>query len=289
MDNLTLSKEIKVKPQDMIVSSTDKKGNIIYANDIFCEVAGYSRAELIGKPHNIVRHPDMPKVVFKILWDTVLDGKPVDAFVKNRKSNGDYYWVKATVIPTVRDGEIVKITSYRKPINDFAKSYVIDLYAKLVEYEKTHSVQESLEFTLQYLEDRGLTYQQFVNRLTLSHGVDIVNIVDQTMFKHAHIIFKAHILNAVKHNHSDIKVVSHEMCDFGKKLAQLANEPFAKTKEWKELLKHHEDVHKALGEYVKKAQSGASTLELKDSIKNVDRDTGAIFDNLKQLVNNYRG
>lgn len=289
MGNLENGKEIKVKPEEMIVSSTDVKGNIIYANDVFCDVAGYTRDEVMGKPHNIIRHEDMPKVVFKILWDAVLDGKIVDAFVKNKKSNGDYYWVKATVIPTVKNGKVTQITSYRKPLNSFAKDYVIDLYAKLVEYEEHNSVDESLSFVLQYLEDRGLTYQQFIDRLSQSKGVDIVNIIDEVKFKNAHIIFKAHILNAVKHNHEDIEVTSSDMCELGRVLIKLENESFTKKNEWKKLVEHHEHVHTTLHKYVDKAKDGASVSELNKIISTVDDDTNAIFGNLTKLVDGYKG
>ncbi len=289
MDEMIISREIEVKPEDMIVSSTDKKGNIIYANDIFCNVVGYSREDLIGKPHNIVRHADMPKVVFKILWDTVLKGKPVDAFVKNKKSDGDYYWVKATVIPTIKNGEITQITSYRKPLNNFAKSYVIELYAKLVEYEKTHSVEQSYAFVGEFLKERGLTYQQFIDRLSLQKGVDIVNIVDQVKFRNLHITFKAHIIDAIKNKDNNIEVVGHEMCEFGHMLKKLSNEPFTKTKEWQNIVEYHESVHKTLHKYVDRAKSGADESELKTILTKADEETNEIFKSLTQLVDGYKG
>jgi PAS domain S-box-containing protein len=82
-----------------LVSKTDTKGIITYVNDLFCEVAGYSREELIGKPHNIVRHPDMPKAAFKNLWDTIQAGEVWSGKVKNRKKDGGYYWVDANISP----------------------------------------------------------------------------------------------------------------------------------------------------------------------------------------------
>jgi len=82
-----------------LVSETDSKGNIRFANDDFCKIAGYSLEELIGKPHNIVRHPDMPRKAFKSLWDTVKRGEIWTGYVKNSVKNGGYYWVYATVYP----------------------------------------------------------------------------------------------------------------------------------------------------------------------------------------------
>jgi aerotaxis receptor len=88
-----------LKSDDFLVSQTDEKGTILFANDDFCKIAGYTIDELIGKPHNIVRHPDMPKVAFKDLWDTVKQDKIWRGYVKNRTKDGGFYWVFATVYP----------------------------------------------------------------------------------------------------------------------------------------------------------------------------------------------
>ena len=96
-----MSQEVKLSIDTMIVSETDAKGNIIFANSDFCDIAGYTIEELIGKPHNIVRHKDMPKAAFEDLWKTVKSGKPWKGFVKNATKSGDYYWVFATVFPFV--------------------------------------------------------------------------------------------------------------------------------------------------------------------------------------------
>ena len=123
--------EIEITEKDMIVSTTDKKGIILYANDMFCKVAGYERKDIIGQPHNMIRHPEMPKVVFKLLWERVLKGEMLYAFVKNISKNGDYYWVKAYVKPVMKNGTVVKITSYRKPLNDYAKNIIIEVETAL--------------------------------------------------------------------------------------------------------------------------------------------------------------
>ena len=88
-----------LKSDDFLVSQTDEKGIIIFANDDFCNIAGYKLSELVGKPHNIVRHRDMPKAAFKDLWDTVKKGNVWTGYVKNSTKNGGYYWVYATVYP----------------------------------------------------------------------------------------------------------------------------------------------------------------------------------------------
>lgn len=107
-----MSKEIKLQNSAMIVSETDEKGNIIYANEDFCQVCGFTKEELIGKPHNIVRHQDMPKVAFKGLWDVIKAGQEWRGIVKNKAKNGDYYWVKAYVY-SVNDGDKKRYISVR--------------------------------------------------------------------------------------------------------------------------------------------------------------------------------
>ncbi len=94
-----MSKELKLGLDSFLLSETDEKGIIRFANDEFCKFAEYNLDELIGKPHNVVRHPDMPKAAFEDLWKTVQSGKPWKGFVKNKTKNGNYYWVFATVFP----------------------------------------------------------------------------------------------------------------------------------------------------------------------------------------------
>src|SRR5208337_1146296 len=85
---------------DIIVSKTDLTGRITYANKVFCDICGYSEAELVGAQHSIIRHPDMPRAVFKLLWDTIQEGREIFAYVKNMAKNGDYYWVFAHATPS---------------------------------------------------------------------------------------------------------------------------------------------------------------------------------------------
>jgi len=94
-----------LKDTDFLVSQTDAKGKILFANEDFCKIAGYTLEELIGKPHNIVRHPDMPHAAFKDLWDTVKSGKVWKGYVKNKTKSGGFYWVFATVYPNIACGD----------------------------------------------------------------------------------------------------------------------------------------------------------------------------------------
>jgi PAS domain S-box-containing protein len=115
-----------------LVSETDEQGYIVFANNDFCDVAEYSIDELVGRPHNIVRHPDMPKAAFKDLWDTVKNDETWSGFVKNAvKNSSEYYWVYATVYPVSRNGKRCYISCRKKPTEDEITSSIA-LYKTLV-------------------------------------------------------------------------------------------------------------------------------------------------------------
>ena len=101
------------KPDQKLISSTDLQGNILHCNDTFVEISGFSREELIGQPHNLVRHPDMPEKAFKVMWKHLKAGKPWMGLVKNRCKNGDHYWVNAYVTPVTEQGEVIGYESVR--------------------------------------------------------------------------------------------------------------------------------------------------------------------------------
>ena len=117
-----------------IVSRTDLDGIITHVNKSFIDMSGYNEAELIGAPHSILRHPDMPAVAFKDLWDTVNDNRKWQGFVKNLRKDGAYYWVKATVIPNIREGKVVGYTSVRRKPSRTKIEESIKLYATLNEH-----------------------------------------------------------------------------------------------------------------------------------------------------------
>lgn len=123
-----MSKEIKMSINDIIVTETDAKGVITFANEDFCKIAGYTRNELLGKSHNIVRHADMPKVAFADLWKTIQSGKLWKGIVKNKTKNGDFYWVNATAYPIKKtNGELryisVRIKPTDKEVQEASKLY----------------------------------------------------------------------------------------------------------------------------------------------------------------------
>lgn len=118
-----MSRETILEKDTMIVSETDEKGIILYANSDFCTMAEYTKDELIGQPHNIIRHEDMPKVAFEDLWKTIQSGKLWNGIVKNKTKNGNYYWVNATAYPSIDSNGKKRYVSVRiKPTKEEIKS-----------------------------------------------------------------------------------------------------------------------------------------------------------------------
>jgi len=149
--------EIKLDPKRYIVSETDEKGKITFVNDYFMEVSGYTKDELMGKPHSIVRHPDMPKVVFKLLWETISQGLNINAVVKNLAKDGRYYWI-FTEFETRKDTDTGRIIGYhaaRKSISKHVLEIIADLYAKLLVIEKAEGVDASEKYLLAFLKEKG--------------------------------------------------------------------------------------------------------------------------------------
>jgi aerotaxis receptor len=125
--------EFEFPSSQMLVSATDLTGRIEYCNPAFIAVSGYTKDELIGQPHNLIRHPDMPREAFADMWTTIRDGRPWTALVKNRRKNGDYYWVRASVTPVVEKGAVVGYLSVRvKPAREAVRAAEA-LYAKIRE------------------------------------------------------------------------------------------------------------------------------------------------------------
>ncbi len=153
---------------EIIVSKTDPTGRITYANDVFLTVAGYAENEIMGQPHSIVRHPDMPRSVFKLLWDTIETRKEIFAYVKNMAKNGDYYWVFAHVTASVdAAGNIVGYHSNRRVPTREALGKVEPLYRDLLAEENRHpdrkqGLQAATDMLVGALEQQGVGYDEFV-------------------------------------------------------------------------------------------------------------------------------
>ncbi len=155
--------------QEIIVSKTDLKGRITYANDVFQKIAGFTEDELIGQPHSIIRHPHMPRCVFKLLWDTLAGGQEIFAYVINRCKNGDHYWVYANVTASRgRNGSIISYHSSRRaPDRTIVNEAIIPLYASLLKEEQRHrnarqGMEASFDLFKAVLAKKGMAYDEFV-------------------------------------------------------------------------------------------------------------------------------
>ena len=131
-----LDREVPYPDGRLIVSRTDTKGILTHCNPSFVSMSGYTEEELIGQNHYILRHPDMPASAFKDLWDTINKGKKWHGYVKNLRKDGAYYWVLATVIPNVRNNEIIGYTSVRRKPSRKKVNECIALYAKILAKEQ---------------------------------------------------------------------------------------------------------------------------------------------------------
>lgn len=153
---------------EIIVSKTDTKGKITYANDVFLRVAGYTEAEVIGQPHNLIRHPDMPRGVFKLLWDIPENGGEIFAYVKNLAKDGSYYWVLAHVTTTIdAAGRVIGYHSNRRLPRAGAVKEIVGIYDLMRAAEAKHSnakvaAEAGVEALNRILDDRGITYDEYV-------------------------------------------------------------------------------------------------------------------------------
>jgi PAS domain S-box-containing protein len=148
--------EIEVKPIDIVVSKADADGDIEYANPIFYKLSGYNKKELTHAPHSILRHPNMPKVVFKYLWDELKKGNEVNAFVKNMTKDGSFYWVFAYVRPALNpDGSLRNYVSTRKTMSNKAREVIEPLYKRLLEIENSDGVETSEKELIAMLNGRA--------------------------------------------------------------------------------------------------------------------------------------
>jgi len=167
------NQEIVMRDGDLIVSKTDLKGRITYGNREFNRYSGFSEDELLGRQHNVVRHPDMPRAVFKLLWDRLNAGQEVFAFVKNIAKNGNFYWVFANVTPSYDAlGNLLGFFSVRRKPNAAAVALIQPLYRQMLQVEKDAGSRDAIAASTQLLLDtlaaQNVTYDDFV--LNLQEG-----------------------------------------------------------------------------------------------------------------------
>ncbi len=148
---------------DFIVSKTDIHGKIIYGNRMFIQISGYEEHELQGAPHSILRHPDMPKIVFKLLWERIRAKEEIYAYVKNLCKDGSYYWVLANATATVDEqGTIRDFHSVRRKPEAKAMRIIPGLYAQLLAAERSGGMEASSKLLTTILHEQGTTYDEFI-------------------------------------------------------------------------------------------------------------------------------
>lgn len=161
------SVEKVMREDDFIVSKTDMKGRITYGNRIFIEFSGYSEHELLGTQHNIIRHPDMPRAVFKLLWDTIQEKRECNAYVKNLAKDGGFYWVFANVTPNFdKDGNITGFFSVRRKPKASAVKTLTGLYRTMLEAEQRAGARDAIAASTRILTnllaEKGMSYDELV-------------------------------------------------------------------------------------------------------------------------------
>lgn len=161
-------KERHFAPDEFIVSKTNARGIITYANDVFLRIADYSMEEVIGKPHNIIRHPWMPRCIFRMFWERIKSNNEIFAYVVNRSKYGDHYWVMAHVTPSYdREGNIIGYHSNRHVPKSQAVALVAPLYRQLCEIENTAATPQdgmaaSMPVLHQWINNNGGNYDALV-------------------------------------------------------------------------------------------------------------------------------
>jgi PAS domain S-box-containing protein len=156
-----------MRESDFIVSKTDLKGRITYFNRIFVEFSGYKESELMGAPHNLIRHPDMPRGVFKFLWDTLGQKKECFAYVKNMCKDGSFYWVFANVTPDLdAQGNVLGYFSVRRRAKPGAIAVIADVYKAMLDAENRAGPKDACDASLALLtgvlNQKGVSYEQLV-------------------------------------------------------------------------------------------------------------------------------
>lgn len=164
------SQERIMLDDEIIVSKTDVKGRITYGNTTFLKYAGFPEKDLIGTQHNIIRHPDMPRGVFKLFWDTLQKGEEIFAYVKNISMDGSYYWVLANVTPSMDEhGQVLGYYSVRRKPNPKAISIVNGLYRTMLSAEHSAGSRDAIDASMKVLQDhlrqQNTTYEQMILNL----------------------------------------------------------------------------------------------------------------------------
>jgi len=156
------NKEIKVDPRKKIVTKTNFKGHIVFGNEEFIKKSGFSKEEFRFKNHNIIRHPDMPKIIFKMMWNNLKNNKNFVAIIKNKTKSGNYYWVNTDFYIELDHSNLPDYyTAYRRAVPKFAKKEISKLYKDLLEIEKNGTLADSENYLNNFLKEKNTTFEEY--------------------------------------------------------------------------------------------------------------------------------
>lgn len=161
--------EVDFSSDEIIVSKTNLKGNITYVNQTFCKISGYKEIDMLGKPHSIIRHANMPRCIFKLIWDKIQTGQEIFGYVVNRTIDENYYWVLAHITPSFDDqGQIIGFHSNRRsPDKRIISSIISPLYADLLQIEETapnrkDGMMSAYNKLTEMISSKGVSYDEFI-------------------------------------------------------------------------------------------------------------------------------
>jgi PAS domain S-box-containing protein len=162
-----LNQEISLDAKKYLLSKTDSLGNIEYCNSYFCEITGYDEEELIGKPHSIVRHPDMPGAIFHLMWNSLHRREPVHVILKNMRKDGRFYWIHADINIKINkaSNEIIGYFAYQKKVPDHVITTIAPLYTQLQKVENDSGLEASVRYLSRFLEQSEKSYAQYIEEV----------------------------------------------------------------------------------------------------------------------------
>lgn len=161
-----MNKEIKLHPRKKIVTKTNFKGNIVYANDEFSNMSGYTKKEFIFKSHNIIRHQDMPKTIFKLMWKSLRAKSNFLAIIKNKTKCGNFYWVTTDFDIELDHSNLPDYyTATRRAVPKYAKKEIEKLYSNILNIEETQSLEDASIYLNSFLEDKGYSFCEYIDSI----------------------------------------------------------------------------------------------------------------------------
>jgi PAS domain S-box-containing protein len=169
---IVLDEEVTFSKKKFIVSKTDIEGKIVYVNQNFCEITGYTEEELIGEPHSVIRHPDMPQAIFYMIWKSLLAGVEISAIMKNVARSGKYYWVISDLsIERDQYGQLKTFSSFTRCAPTCATEAMQELYDEMNQIERRSGIEGSLGYLENFLKEKNLSYDEYLESLVQPKGL----------------------------------------------------------------------------------------------------------------------